>query len=158
MASFRGKRIDTGQGIVVEATVDHLRHAAKEVLWEYKEIEETPPDIERSSDGVLKVGEALIFREDIETCPAEIVAVKLGMNKLWYILSSHNCPPEKCATAREAMKCAQSEEKRLKKFRQVIEGTKGTRIQEIEKWGPDKLSDAQDILEIISDASRRYSH
>ncbi len=158
MSSKSGKTLDAWNGVIVETTVEHLRYAAKEVLWDYKEIEETPPDIERPSDGVLVVGDALIFREDIDVCPAELIAIKLDVSNLWFVISSHNCPPEKCATAREAMKCAQSEDKRLRKFKQVISGTEGTKVEEFGSWTPDKLADAQTILNLIEDASKRYSH
>jgi hypothetical protein len=158
MASHVNRDLKNAQGIVVEATIDLLRKAASQVLWEYTEIEETPRDEEKAFDGSIEKGEAIIFRENIDVCPAEIVAIKLGAKNLWYIISTSRCPPEKCATARESMKCAEAEEKRLRKIKTFFEGTVGAKVAEVAKWEPDKLADAQDVLGIITNASQRYSH
>ena len=158
MASKLSKKLENADGIIIKTSVKELKNAVLEVLWEYEEIDETTSEVKQSSDDELKIGKALIFREKIETCPAEIVAIKLPEEDLWYIISTHKCPPEKCATTREAMKCAESELKRLRKFRSIIEGTKGATVEEVHTWKPDRLADAQKIIQIIDDASRKYTH
>ena len=158
MESNLRKRLENADGIIIKASLKELKNAVLKVLWEYEEIDDNASDIKKSADDEVEIGKALIFREKIETCPAEIVAIKLVEEDLWYIISTHDCPPEKCATTREAMKCAESELKRLRKFRTIIEGTKGATVEEVHTWKPDRLADAQRIIQIIDDASRRYTH
>ncbi len=158
MASSGERSLEGAHGIFVEASIELLRKAAKRVLHDFSEIEETPPDDERPFDGEVKVGEAILFRENMDLCPAEIVAVKLDKEDHWFVMSTSECPPEKCSTAREAMRCGEAEEKKLRIIREYLQTKEGAKVEEIHKWEPDKRADAADVLRIITDASKRYSH
>ena len=109
------KSPETDEGIVVEASLDLLRECVEKVLFEMTEKVETKNGEIRTffSAEDIESGDSVIFIEDMDICPAEIVAIKIWRDQ-WYIISTAECPPSGCPTTREAMRCAQAEAKRLK--------------------------------------------
>ncbi len=156
-ARAAGTNAYVGEGIIVEATVDCLRRAADAVLVQYTEWWSCggPPT---TGDQDIDPGTTLVFKEQMETCPAEIVCVRLSDDAFWYVLSTSECPPEKC-TPRMAIRCAQAEEKRLERIRSLLEETEGASVLgSPDTWVPDEQVDARRAIRFMRDAFSRFAH
>jgi hypothetical protein len=157
-----GKPQELREGIVIEVSLDLLRKGARRVLFEFTE------SLEKRVGGTMPVGtdieagDAIIFREDLDLLPAEIVAVKIagtkGPTATWYVMSTVEVPPSGFPTARDASKAADSETKKLRILTEFLTKDAGVKVKEVQKWEPDKLLDANQVLAIMADASRRYGH
>jgi hypothetical protein len=159
MSEYKGDpRIDTTQGIIVEASLELLTKAAEKVLFEYDEYRYNIDGEEQSFDEPMEPGDYIIFEEKIKNSPAQIVVVTI-IRGLWYVISTSEMPPGGYVSGRDAMRAAEAEEKRERIFKEFLKKEKGvTKIEDICEWKPDVLADAQDVLGIINKASRRFVH
>ncbi|NWF95913.1 MAG: hypothetical protein HXY34_07190 [Candidatus Thorarchaeota archaeon] len=148
---------NTEEGIVVQTDLATLRKAADRVLVHYLEFVEQHDGTRRPTEGNVSFGEAVVFKEDIDLIPAEIVAVKLD-GTTWYVMSTSETPASGFPTAKDAAKAAESEMKRLRILRQFLEKQNGAVVKPVENWKPDNVADAKRILSVISDARAKYLH
>ncbi|TXT55298.1 MAG: hypothetical protein BAJATHORv1_40209 [Candidatus Thorarchaeota archaeon] len=147
----------TEDGIIVRAELEHLRKAAELVLFEYDEIVEKRDGQRSSVIGTIETGDTLIFREDIDLFPAEIVAIKIWEN-LWYVISTSEIPPSGFPTTKDAMRAGEAEAKRLKRIKEFFEKDAGIKTEDVTEWKPDKRADADRILGLISSATKKWVH
>lgn len=146
------------EGIVVEASRALLRKAAERALFEFNEMvvnatgEEMPPTAE------LDIGDSIVFEEDIQPLPAQVVAIKLD-DEVWYVISTSEMPPGGYPTGRDATRAAQAEEKRLRILREFLTTKAGAeKVKDVRNWQPDMKAEAADVLSIIDSAKRRWVH
>jgi hypothetical protein len=154
------KSPETDEGIVVEASLDLLRECAEKVLFEMIESVETKDGEKRTlfSAEDIESGDTVIFREDMDICPAEIVAIKIWGDQ-WYVISTSECPPSGCPTMREAMRCAQADAKRLRMLKKYLTAEAGEEhVLDLRSWNPERLTDSTDVQKIIDNATRRWTH
>jgi hypothetical protein len=154
------KSPETDEGIVVEAPLDLLREGAERVLFEMTETLETKNGERRNifSAEDIKTGDSVIFKEEMDICPAEIVAIKIWGNQ-WYVISTAECPPTGCPTTREAMRCAQAEAKRLRMLKKFLAAEAGKdHVFDLRSWNPERLTATSDAQKIIDNATRRWTH
>ena len=154
------KSPETDEGIVVEASLDLLRECVEKVLFEMTEkVEKKNGEIRTFlSAEDIESGDSVIFIEDMDICPAEIVAIKIWRDQ-WYIISTSECPPSGCPTTSEAMRCAQAEAKRLKMLKKFFTAEAGEdHVFDLRSWNPDRLASATDVQKIIDNATRRWTH
>ncbi|RDE12427.1 MAG: hypothetical protein C4K49_10120 [Candidatus Thorarchaeota archaeon] len=156
------KKQELQEGIVLETSLELLRKAAKRVLFEF-----TEGVVSKNGDGKplteeVELGDAVVFREDMDFLPGEIVAVKIsatkGQNAVWYVMSTSEIPKSGFPTAKDAMKAADSEAKRLRILTEFLSREAGVKVKDVHKWEPDRLVDAGQVLAIIADAGKRYGH
>ena len=159
MSEYKGDpRIDTTQGIIVEASLELLTKAAEKVLFEYDEYRYNIDGEEQSFDEPMEPGDYIIFEEKIKNSPAQIVVVTI-IRGLWYVISTSEMPPGGYVSGRDAMRAAEAEEKRERIFKEFLKKEMGvTKVEDICEWKPDVLADAQDVLGIINKASRKFVH
>lgn len=150
------------EGIVIESSVELLRKGARRVLFEFTESIVKRSGEKRPPGGDIEVGDAVIFMEDMDLLPAELVAIKIAgsktANATWYVMSTVEVPPSGFPTAKDASKAADSESKKLRILTEFLTKEAGVKVKEIQKWEPDKLLDAGQVLAIMSEASKRYGH
>jgi hypothetical protein len=154
------KTPETDEGIVVEASLDLLRECTEKVLFEMTESVETKDGEFKTlfSSEDIQSGDSVIFREEMDICPAEIVAIKIWGDQ-WYVISTAECPPSGCPTTREAMRCAQAEAKRLKMLKKYLAAEAGEdHVLDLRSWNPERLADSTDAQKIIDNATRRWTH
>ena len=154
------KSPETDEGIVVEASLDLLRECAEKVLFEMTESLETKDGESKTlfSSHDIHSGDSVIFKEEMDICPAEIVAIKIWGDQ-WYVISTAECPPSGCPTTREAMRCAQAEAKRLKMLKKYLAAEAGeANVLDLRSWNPERLAASTDVQKIIDNATRRWTH
>lgn len=156
------KQQELQEGIVLETSLDLLRKAAKRVLFEFTEAVVKKSGDRKPLSGDVELGDAVIFREDMDFLPGEIVAVKIstakGQNAMWYVMSTSEIPQSGFPTAKDAMRAAESEVKRLRILTEFLSREAGVKVKDVHKWEPDRLADAGQVLAIIADAGKRYGH
>ncbi len=159
MSEYKGDpRIDTTQGIIVEASLELITKAAKKVLFEYDEFRYNIDGEEQSFEEPMEPGDYIVFEEKIKNSPAQIVVVTI-IRGLWYVISTSEMPPGGYVSGRDAIRAAEAEEKRERIFKEFLKKEKGVaKVEDICDWKPDVLSDAQDVLGIINKASRKFVH
>jgi hypothetical protein len=113
--------------------------------------------------GRVEVGESIVFREDMDLYPAEIVAVKIadgsGDSSIWYIISTSMMPPTGYPTGKDAMRAAAAEEKKLEILKDFFaKESEGCKWSEVREWQPDKRFDAGQIRGIIDQATKKWTH
>ncbi|MBD3406949.1 MAG: hypothetical protein GF411_12600 [Candidatus Lokiarchaeota archaeon] len=145
------------EGIIVRAELEHLRKAAEKVLFEYEEILEKRDGQRGPVIGHVQTGDTIIFREDIDLFPAEIVAIKIWED-LWYIISTSEIPPSGFPTTKDAMRAGKAEERRLRMVREFFERDQGIETEDVTEWKPDKRADADKILGLITSATKKWVH
>jgi len=151
-------RINTDEGIIVEASLDLLRKAAEKVLFEFDEVKSDSEGNEKPQEEEMMPGDSVLFEEDIKLCPAQVVVVKIALG-LWYVISTSETPQGGYPSGRDAMRAAQSEEKKLRILKDFIMKEAGIeKVEDICEWKPDLRADAIDILSIINKASRKWTH
>ncbi|MHA1938594.1 MAG: hypothetical protein ACW97O_10335, partial [Candidatus Thorarchaeota archaeon] len=84
-----------GEGIVVSATLDFVKKGAERVLTDFLTTIERQDGTVVEGDVTIEEGDQIVFRENMDQCPAVIAATKLGED-LWYVVSTTICPPIKC--------------------------------------------------------------
>ncbi|MHA2069949.1 MAG: hypothetical protein ACXABY_36760, partial [Candidatus Thorarchaeota archaeon] len=84
-----------GEGIVVSATLDFVKKGAERVLTDFSTSVERQDGSMIEGDVTIDEGDQLVFRENMDLCPAVIAATKLGED-LWYVISTTICPAVKC--------------------------------------------------------------
>jgi hypothetical protein len=157
-----GKPQDLREGIVLQTTVELLRKGARRALFEFTESLVKRSGEKRPVAGDVDVGDAIVFREDVDLLPGELVAVKIagtkGANPTWYVMSTVEVPPSGFPTAKDASKAAESEAKKLRILTEFLTRDAGVKVNEVQKWEPDKLLDAAQVIAIMAEASKRYGH
>ncbi len=150
--------MSSDEGIVVEASLNLLRKAAERALFEYNEMVVDAAGEELASGSALKTGDSVVFEEDIQPLPAQIVAILLD-DGLWYMISTSEMPPGGYPTGRDATRAAQAEEKRLRILRDFLTNQAGAdKVKDVRNWQPDMKAEAADVLSIIDSAKRRWVH
>ncbi|MFW9910526.1 MAG: hypothetical protein ACFFEF_18370, partial [Candidatus Thorarchaeota archaeon] len=146
------------EGIVVVASLELLRKAAGRVLFEFKEMQEKLGDVSTDKAADMKIGDTVIFKEDMDLLPAEIIAVKIGRDQ-WYVMSTTEIPETGYPTTKDAMRVAAAEERRLKLLKDFLAKEAGNLIvKEVQEWIPDKREEADNLRAIIENATRRWGH
>ncbi|MCK5264129.1 MAG: hypothetical protein KAR03_00850 [Candidatus Thorarchaeota archaeon] len=150
-------RIDTSEGIIVEASLDLLRKAAEKVLFEFHEMQYDSEGKEKSSEEKPVPGDSVVFEEHIKPCSAQIVIIKITYGR-WYVISTSEMPQGGYPSGRDAMKAAKSEEKRERIIKEFLMKEAGIeKVEDICDWKPDLRADAISILS-INKASRKWAH
>ncbi len=148
----------TSEGIIVYATLDVLRKAIEKVLFDFSESCESLVGNHCAVIESVEIGDTIVFKENITTMPAKIIAAKIGDDQ-WYLMSSTEVPESGFPTTKDAMRVAAAETKKLKLIKEFLSREAGGYIvKQVEDWQPDALEDADRILRIIRDASKRYGH
>ncbi len=145
------------EGIIVQADLATLRKGAKRLLFEFVEFVDTGNGKRRPLKGDVQFGEAVIFREDMDMLPAEIVAVRLQENT-WYVIVTSEIPSTGFPTAKDAMRAAASEVNKLRILKEFFRKQSGIVVQEAFCWKPDAVTDARVVLDVIAEANRKYHH
>ena len=159
MASrINDKAMNSDEGIIVEASPETLRKAAAKVLFEFNESIVNQEGIEYGKGHTCNVGDSIVFEEDIQPLPAQIVATKLE-DDTWYVISTSEIPPGGYPTGRDATRAAQAEEKRLRILTEFLSKEAGPEhVCGVRDWKPDMKAEAVDVLSIIDKAKRRWAH
>ena len=159
MSEYKGdSRIDTDQGIIVEASLELITQAVQKVLFEFDEYRHNIDGEEQSFEEPMEPGDYIIFEEKIKNSPAQIVVVTI-IRGLWYVISTSQMPPGGYVSGRDAMRAAEAEEKRERIIKEFLRKEKGVgKVEDICEWKPDVLADAQNVLRIINKASRKFVH
>ena len=106
----------------------------------------------------MDIGGTIVFKEDLDLMPAEIVAVKIGEDQ-WYVMSTTEIPASGYPTTKDAMKVAAAEEKKQQIIKEFLAKEVGNYIiKEVEEWIPDKREEADRLRAIIETATNRWSH
>ncbi len=142
-------------GIIVESSIDDLRSAAEKLLVTFDTFILTRDGCQREYDGNVAVSESVIFREQIDLLPAELVCVKLDEDS-WYVFVTYEVPASGFPTTRDAMKVAESEQKKMRILQEFLGVERGAKITHVQKWVPDERVDARRILSIIRDIESRF--
>jgi hypothetical protein len=157
-----GRPQDLREGIVIQASVELLKKGARRALFEFTEWLVKRTGEKRTLTGDIEVGDAVVFREDVDLLPGQLVAVKIagtkGVNSTWYVMSTVEVPPSGFPTAKDASKAAESESKKLRILTEFLTKEAGVKVNEVQRWEPDKLLDAAQVLAIMAEASKRYGH
>ncbi|MHA2213353.1 MAG: hypothetical protein ACW992_09350 [Candidatus Thorarchaeota archaeon] len=140
-------------GIVVKASVDFMREAARAVISEFTAVIEAADGRPTEVDSSIREGDYLVFREDMDICPAIIIATNLG-DGMWYVITTAECPPSKCDD-RQAMKCTRLNDQNLRIFRQFMTPDTGSQI--ITEWAS-RVSDESRMQMIIDRVTERWTH
>ena len=142
-----------GEGIVVSASLDFVKQGAQRVLTDFNITIERQDGTIVEGEIPMEEGDQLVFRENMDPCPAVIAATKLGED-LWYVVSTTICPPVKCDDI-QAMKCARLESQNLKIFQNVIKD-KGE-WKWVHEWRIDTAQHPS-AQRIIDKATKKWTH
>ncbi len=142
-------------GFIVETDLETLRRAAQKVLVTYREFVLGEDGCLVPFDGHLETGQSLVFREDIDLLPAEVIATKIDTDS-WYVFTATETPPTGFPTARDAMKVAASEEKRMRILRDFLMAEEKATVSHVDDWIPSKRIDAARVLSIIRSITDRF--
>lgn len=146
------------EGIIVVASLALLKKAVGKVLFQFTELCENFDGTVCSPVETVDIGDTVVFKEDMEVMPAEIVAIKIGKEQ-WYVLSTTELPPTGFPTTKDAMRVAAAEEKKLKILKDFLAKEAGNYvIKEVQEWIPDKREEAERLKAIIDDAAKRWLH
>ncbi len=152
------ERINTDEGIIVEASLDLLRKAAEKVLFEFEEFRYDSEGREKLPEEEMAPGDSVLFEEEIKPCPPQVVVIKITYGK-WYVISTSEKPQGGYPSGRDAMRAAQSEEKKLRIIKEFLMKEAGIeKVEDVGAWKPDVRADAIDVLGIIKKASRKWAH
>ncbi len=152
------KKLDTGEGIIVEASLDIIRKAAEKVLFEFSETLVTSDGEKGKPAEDVSIGDSVLFEEDIKPCPPEIVVTKVAENT-WYVISTSDIPTGGYPSGVDATRAAQAEERRLRIIKEYLSKSKAVKkVEDVRDWEPDMRAEAIDVLSIINSASRKWMH
>jgi hypothetical protein len=153
-----GPPLSSEEGIVVEASVALLRKAAARALFEFNEVVINKAGEEFPAGAELQVGDSLLFEEDIQPLPAQLVAIKLAED-VWYLISTSEMPPGGYPTGRDATRASLAEEKKLRILQEFLKDEAGAdKVKDVRNWQPDMKAEAADVLSTIDSAKRRWVH
>jgi hypothetical protein len=114
--------------------------------------------VEYQEGHTCRVGDSIVFEEDMMPLPAQVVATMLD-DDTWYVISTSEMPPSGYPSGRDATKAAQAEEKRLRILTEFLTTEAGPdHVCEVRDWKPDMKAEAADVLSIIDNAKRRWAH
>ena len=148
----------SSEGIVVVASFELLKRAVERVLFEFKESCENYDGTVCSPVETVDIGDTVIFKEDMEVMPAEIIAVKVGRDQ-WYVMSTTELPTSGFPTTKDAMRVATAEQKNLRILKDFLAKEAGiTVFKEVQEWVPDKREEADKLKAIIDNAAKRWLH
>ncbi len=150
-------RAPSGDGIIVYCDLNALRRAVERVLVDFIEFIQTEEGKHHPLSGPIQLGDTIIFKEDIDLMPAEIVAANIGKDT-WFVMSTSEHPSTGFPTGKDAAKAAEAELKRLRLLKEILSKEKGVTIKSPEKWHPDQMADAKRVLQIMRNTSRRFHH
>ena len=152
------RKLDTSEGIIVQASLDIIRKAAAKVLFEFSETLVTSNGGRRKPGEDVSIGDSILFEEDIKPCPPEIVVTKVAENT-WYVISTSDIPTGGYPSGADAMRAAKAEENRLRIIKEFLAKSKGVKkVEDVRNWEPDMRAEAVDVLSIINSASRKWMH
>jgi len=156
-----GSGTSADYSVIVVASPNLLREAVKKVLFDCSVHVETLEGDKKFDFEDLRVGDTLVYRENLDHMPAEIIAVKIGEQQ-WFVISSTDMPESGYPTTKDAMKVAAAERKKLAIIKEHLAREAGNLIIEnlenIESWQPDPRKDAHNIRKLIQDAKERWGH
>lgn len=156
--NYNSSKLDTNQGIIVEASLELLRKAAEKVLFEFSETLYNIDGEKKSIEEELKLGDSVVFEENITPGPAQIVVTKI-IRGLWYVISTSEMPKGGYSSGRDAMRAAEAEAKRERLIKEFLMKNAGVKkIENICEWKPDLRAEAAEVLNVINSASRRWAH
>jgi hypothetical protein len=149
--------LDAEEGIVVDTSLDVLRKAATKVLFEFNESIIDMDGEVRPADSEIQSGDTVLFEENIQNCPARVIAVKIIRN-FWYLNATSETPKSGFPSGRDAMKAAEMDEQNLRILERFLIAEAGAdHVRDVEDWKPDLKGDAADILGLVGKVTRRYS-
>ena len=144
------------EGIIVDTSLDILREGAKKVLFEFNETILDMNGKPRASESEIESGDTVHFVEAIPNVPARIIAAYIIKNS-WYVNTTSETPRGGYPSGRDAMKAADMDFQNLKILeRFLIEKEGKDHVKDIEGWKPDLRSEAADVLNILSQAIRKW--
>jgi hypothetical protein len=145
------------EGIIVDTSIDVLREGAKRVLYEFSESILDMDGEPRKDESEIQSGDTVLFIENIPTCPARIVAVKI-IRDFWYVNTTSETPKGGYPSGRDAMKAAEMDEQNLNILAQfLIEKEGRDHVRDVEDWRPDLKKEAVDVLGIVKQATRKWN-
>ncbi|TFG28220.1 hypothetical protein EU528_11545 [Candidatus Thorarchaeota archaeon] len=151
-------KIDTQEGIIVEASIEQLRRAAEKVLFEFDEYRYNIDGEVQSVEEPMEPGDYVVFEEKIKNSPAQVVVVTI-IRGLWYLISTSQMPQGGYGSGRDAMRAAEAEEKRERIIKEFLRKEAGVqKIEDVCDWKPDLHAEAKEVLGIINKASRKWVH
>ncbi|MFW9786478.1 MAG: hypothetical protein ACFFE2_01540 [Candidatus Thorarchaeota archaeon] len=149
--------MESEEGIIAKTTLDVLRKAAKKVLHDYNESIYDMDGEPRPEGSEIRTGDTVLFKENMPTCPAKILAVRI-IRDYWYINATSETPKGGYPSGRDAMKAAELDEQNLRILERFLIDTAGAdHVKEARNWKPDLKGEAVDVLSLIGNATRRYS-
>ncbi len=149
--------LDAEEGIVVDTSLDVLRKAAKKVLYEFNESIIDMDGEVRPVGSDIQTGDTVLFEENIQNCPARVIAVKIIRN-FWYVNATSETPKGGYPSGQDAMKAAGMDEQNLRILeRTLIEEAGADHVRDVEDWKPDLKGDAVDVLGLVGRVAKRYS-
>jgi hypothetical protein len=153
----RSNTIHTDEGIIVDTTLDVLRKGATKVLHDYNESIYDMDGELRSEGSEIRTGDTVLFEENMPTCPARIVAVRIIRN-FWYLNATSETPKGGYPSGRDAMKAAEMDEQNLRILERFLIDAAGVdHVKDARNWKPDIKGEAVDVLGLISNATKRWS-
>jgi hypothetical protein len=156
MAERDGERMQD-EGIIVDTSLEILREGAKKVLYEFNESIIDMDGEPRKDESEIQSGDTVLFIENIPTCPARIVAVKIIRN-FWYINATSETPKGGYPSGRDAMKAAELDEQNLNILEKFLIDKEGRdHVRDVADWRPDLKREAVDVLGIVKQATRRWN-
>lgn len=149
--------LDAEEGIVVDTSLDVLRKAATKVMYEYNESIIDMDGEVRPAGSEIRTGDTVVFEENIPTCPARVIAVKIIRN-YWYLNATSETPKSGYPSGRDAMKAAEMDEQNLRMLERFLIAEEGAdHVRDARSWKPDLKGEAVDILGLIGNATKRWS-
>ncbi len=150
--------IDTGEGIIVEASLEVLKKAIEKVLFEFDEEVYDSNGNPKGAGAPIVSGDSILYEEHIQPSPAQIVVIKIDED-VWFVISTSEMPTGGYPSGRDAMKAAQAEEKRLRIIKEFLCAHKEVKkVEDVRNWQPDMRAEAADVLNIIKTASNKWIH
>ncbi|UCE11220.1 MAG: hypothetical protein JSW61_04595 [Candidatus Thorarchaeota archaeon] len=143
---------------IVEATIEQLRKGVEKVLVHYTERIEGRSREEKEPGSEILIGDTIIFEEEIDFSPAQIVAIKVW-NDVWFLISTSEHPPGGYPTTKDAVKAGQAEEKKLRVLVDYLTGNLAKELREDARdWKPDMRGEAKEILKMVKNGRERWEH
>ena len=129
--------LDAEEGIVVDTSLDVLRRAAIKILYEFNESIIDMDGEVRPSGSEIRTGDTVLFEENIQNCPARVIAVKIIRN-FWYVNAHSETPKSGFPSGRDAMKAAEMDEQNLRILERFLIAEAGAdHVRDVEDWRPD---------------------
>ncbi len=148
---------DSKEGIIVDTSLEILRKAAKKVLYEFCEKIFDMDGEELPEGSEIRTGDTVLFEENIQNCPARIIAVRIIRN-YWYVNATSETPKGGYPSGRDAMKAAEMDEKNLRILGRFLVAEAGAdHVRDVRNWKPDLKGEAVDVLGLIGTATKRWS-